>query len=39
MVVPIRPVELVTGAVFEHLTLAATGSATVAATAAAWAAR
>ena len=39
VVVPIRPVELVPGAVFEHLTLAATGSATVAATAAAWAAR
>jgi hypothetical protein len=39
VVVPMLPIELVTGAVFEHVTLAAAGVATVVVAAAAWAAR
>lgn len=37
--VPVLPIEIVTGAVFEHVTLAAIGLATVIVAAAAWAAR
>lgn len=39
VVVPMLPIEFVTGAVFEHVALAATGVATVIVAAAAWAAR
>lgn len=39
LVVPLLPTDVVTGAVFEHVTLAVTGVATVLVAAAAWAAR
>jgi hypothetical protein len=39
LVVPLVPTDVVAGAVFEHVTLAATGAATVLVAAAAWAAR
>jgi hypothetical protein len=39
VVVPMLPIDFVTGAVFEHVALAATGVATVIVAAAAWAAR
>lgn len=39
LVVPLLPTDVVAGAVFEHVTLAATGVATVLVAAAAWAAR
>lgn len=39
VVVPMLPIDFVTGAMFEHVTLAATGFATVIVAAAAWAAR
>jgi hypothetical protein len=39
VVVPLLPIDFVTGAAFEHATLAATGIATVIVSVAAWAAR
>ena len=39
MIVPLLPLEFVTGAVFEHVALAATGAATVIVAIAAWTAR